>query len=238
MNIKERLTQEIEAAKRKHPPIDIFVDLELSKTRPDHFQKKINDLQDEMKKYQISKDWIGSGCKDIIHKIWIEGDEVDWLKADKVNWIEVTWLEAIIRSHLKNRPEDEVWFDVEWFLQKYFLILEYEKYIKIKTSKKQPKKINPDLKLSDVLLEGIPVDEVKKLFKYDKYSHEYLGTFLRYLIKRGYFKRTIHEPEIEILGRNEFNQEFNDRRNYNAKNLNANIYLFRDIPDPKSLIKS
>ena len=40
MNIKERLAQEIKAAERKHPPFDIFVDLELSKDSPGPFSKK------------------------------------------------------------------------------------------------------------------------------------------------------------------------------------------------------
>ena len=185
-----------------------------------------------MIKYQISKDWIGSGCKDIIHKIWIEGDEVDWLKADKVNWIEVTWLEAIIRSHLKNRPEDEVWFDVKWFLQKYFLILEYKEYI---PSKKQREKteINPNLKIDDVLIEELSADYVKSLYKGKSYKE--LSMFLIYINDLKYFKITLHEPALNIIGKNSFDPGFNFRRENKPPDNPQDYPLLKYIPtNPKS----
>jgi len=112
MNIKERLTQEIEAAKGKLSIVDILTELELSKDRPDHFQKRINDLKDEMTKYRISKNWISNGCIDIMHK-------------------DGFWIEEVIKVNLKDRPESEVWHEVQRFLSQYFLILEYEKCINV-----------------------------------------------------------------------------------------------------------
>jgi len=236
MNIKERLTQEIETAKKRHFTRDILFNLELSKTRPNHFQNLINDIKDEMGKYQISRSWIEDGCNDIMRTIWREyiADEND----EAICTEEFSWIERIIEANLKDTPEDKVWQEVQWFLIQYFYILKCKEYIKIKTSKKQPRKINPDLKLADVLLDGIPVAEVKKLFKYHRCTNYYIGKFLRYLIDLGYFKRSIHELEIEILGRNEFKPSYKDRRGYNVKNLNVNDFRFRDIPDPKSFIKS
>jgi hypothetical protein len=236
MKIKERLAQEIEAAKRGLSIVNILTELELSKTRPDHFQKKINDIQDEMTKYRIPKNWIGDGCNDIMRTIWHEGLTVD--ENDKVSWTEeVSWMEKVIEANLNDRPEDEVWREVKWFLQKYFLILEYKKYIEIKTSKKQPREINPDLKLADVLIEGLSADYVKSLYKGNTYKE--LSMVLIYLNNLKYFKKALKEPALNMIGKNSFDPDFNFRRE-NKPPANPQDYpLLKHIPtDPKSLIKS
>jgi hypothetical protein len=207
MNIKERLTQEIKAAKRRVSTVDILFELQLSKTRRDHFQKKIDDLQDEMKKYPISKNWIGDGCNDIMREVYPYK----------------SWIEGVTRLNLNNRPEDEFWHEVQWFLQKYFLILEYKKYI---PNKKQPKKteLNPDLKLADVLMEGVEVDKIKMLYNNPKNNREYIGRFLLVLVKLE-FIRTISLKELEIIARNEFLSIYKHSRNYNPpKNIKNSCF--------------
>lgn len=110
MKIKDRLTQEIEAAKNNISIRGTLKELELSKSRPNHFQKRIYEIKQEMtKEVGIADNWVANGCFDINYKDWIE---------------------QVIELNLKDRPENEVWQEVQLFLKHYFLILEYERFIK------------------------------------------------------------------------------------------------------------
>lgn len=106
MNIKDRLTIEIEIAK-KRSFTDQLREMELSKSyskgEAAYYQWRIDDLINEMtKKKGIADNWVLNGRFDINHKDWIE-----------------QFIEA-------NLNEPEIWNEVQTFLRQYFRLIEYK----------------------------------------------------------------------------------------------------------------
>lgn len=117
--MKNRLIIEIETARNGYSIIDKMRDNELSKGDTDYYKKKIQETKLHMtQKRGIPDNWVSNGCIDI---------------SDKDGY----WLEEVIKVNLNDRPEAEVWQEVQWFLRLYFRLKEYEKYI-IKDKKGEP----------------------------------------------------------------------------------------------------
>ncbi|MEI6050060.1 MAG: hypothetical protein WCS03_14250 [Bacteroidota bacterium] len=121
-SIKDRLATEVVNAKNRLSIVRILREHELSKTFPEgrsaYFKKRIFEIKMEMTKYQISDNWISNGCIDIMHK-------------------DGFWIEEVIKVNLKDKPEGEVWQEVQLFLKQYFLLIEYEKIVKESESEKK-----------------------------------------------------------------------------------------------------
>jgi hypothetical protein len=100
------------------------------------------------------------------------------------------------------------------------------------------KKVIPikDLRLADVLTEGVSAEEVKRYYNFRNHKYTYLAKYLRILQLMGYFKRKLSSPEFQAIGRNDFDDaSYNDRNDYKPPPLNElhNYPEFRDIPRPK-----
>lgn len=111
---------------------------------------------------------------------------------------------------------------------------DYPHYIRVKQmievkAGRKATKINPQLNLSDILIEGIDINKVRKYYKNPDENREYLGMFLRVLKIKGYFKKVTYK-QLETIGRNEFLSGYIDSRNYKPpENLKKSD--FKHIPD-------
>jgi hypothetical protein len=99
------------------------------------------------------------------------------------------------------------------------------------------KKIIPttELRLTDVLVKGETVEEVKSYYNFRKHNNTALAKFLRVLQLMGYFTRKLSSPELQAIGRNDFNDAaYNDRNDNKPPALqDLDKYPeFRDIPWP------
>ncbi len=93
-----------------------------------------------------------------------------------------------------------------------------------------------DLRLADVLIEGESAEKVKSYYNFQQHNYTYLTKFLRILQLLGYFKRKLSSPEIQAIGRNDFDDvTFKVRNDYKPPPLDEldKFPLFRDIPRPK-----
>jgi hypothetical protein len=100
------------------------------------------------------------------------------------------------------------------------------------------KKIIPtrDLRLADVLIEDESVEEIKSYYNFRKHNFTYLAKFLRVLQSMGYFNRKLSSPELQAIGRNDFNDPAYNDKNDNKPPAIKDLYKypeFRDIPLPK-----
>jgi len=119
-------------------------------------------------------------------------------------------------------------------IDEYPHLIRVKQMIEVKLGRK-PTKINPQLNLSDILIEGIDIDKVKKYYKNPDENKEYLGMFLRVLKMKGYFKKVTYK-QLEIIGRNEFLPDYIDSRNYKPP-TNLKTSDFKHIPEPINLLK-
>ena len=71
--------------------------------------------------------------------------------------------------------------------------------------------INPDLKLSDILLKGIPIDVIKNRCKGKKLN--YVGLYLYKMNEKDYFIRKLSAKEFDIIGK-EFRSDFKWHKSY------------------------
>ncbi len=99
------------------------------------------------------------------------------------------------------------------------------------------KKIIPtsELRLADVLIKGESDELVKSYYNFGKHNNTSLGKFLRVLQLKGYFTRKLSSPELQAIGRNDFNDAaYNDRNDNKPPPLqDLDKYPeFRDIPWP------
>jgi hypothetical protein len=99
------------------------------------------------------------------------------------------------------------------------------------------KKLIPtsELRLDDVLIEGESADDIRSYYNFRNHNFTYLGKFLRVLQLMGYFTRKLSSPELQAIGRNDFNDPaFNDRNDNKPPALEdlEQYPEFRDIPWP------
>jgi hypothetical protein len=92
--------------------------------------------------------------------------------------------------------------------------------------------------LADVLIEGETTERVKSYYNFRKHNYTYLAKFLRVLQLMGYFIRKLSSPELQAIGRNDFNDAtYNDRNDNKPPALQdlEKYPEFRDIPWPGKL---
>jgi hypothetical protein len=102
------------------------------------------------------------------------------------------------------------------------------------------KKIIPtsELRMADVLIEGETAEEIRSYYNFQKHNNTYLAKFLRILQLMGYFTRKLSSPELQAIGRNDFNDStYNDRNDNKPPALQEldKYPEFREIPLPKKL---
>lgn len=92
-----------------------------------------------------------------------------------------------------------------------------------------------ELRLEDVLIEGISAEEVLSYYDFSRHKYAYLAKFLRILQLMGYFKRKLTSKDFQAIGRNDFDDAtYKDNKNNKPPALkDLDKYPeFRDIPRP------
>jgi hypothetical protein len=198
---------------------------------------KFSDFVNKLDNYELAS--VLSYSEDVIYSCEARAYELFNGMPQYIEMIKPTALE-------EGYPQEKLW---DYILSKDFQFIQASSVIQviknwqikninpeIKVKKgRKPVDIDLELKLSKILLQGIPIDEIKNRCK-DK-RNNYIGLYLYRINEKNYFKRKLLAKELGIIG-NEIKEGFKWSKGYNKEPKPGKFPDLKNIPDPKTLIKT